>query len=316
VILYYSRNIAIASLIGVGIAVLFSPLLDFLQRWLKLKRGFAALLLIALLFLFFSTLMFLFGWILTDQVQSLIENLPETSEIIQQKMTGMATQFPWVREQIAEIDFAAAAQKSLQYIVSGTMISFTAIGGVLFSLIIGIYLAVDKDFYFAGLVRAFKPSHRKRARDILVKCAHVVRVWFRAQLIDMAIIGLITTAGLWMVGVQYWSLFGVLTAILGIIPYVGVIIVVTITSLITLTSNPSQVPWVLLVFFVTQQVEGNIVLPMVMNGQAEVPEALLIIVMLFFGFWFHLLGVFIAPPLLAVFICLYRELYLPAIEKA
>jgi len=86
-------------------------------------------------------------------------------------------------------------------------------------------------------------------------------------------------------------------------------IVVVIVSFITLASDPSQVPWVLLVFIITQQIEGNVVLPWVMKGQAEIPEALLIIVMLFFGFWFGLLGVFIAPPLVAVMICLYRNLY-------
>ncbi len=82
----------------------------------------------------------------------------------------------------------------------------------------------------------------------------------------------------------------------------------------TLASDPSQVPWVLLVFIITQQIEGNLVLPWVMKGQAEIPEALLIIVMLFFGFWFGLIGVFIAPPLVAVVICLYRNLYITAIE--
>jgi predicted PurR-regulated permease PerM len=52
-----------------------------------------------------------------------------------------------------------------------------------------------------------------------------------------------------------------------------------------------------------------------MKGQAEIPEAILIVVMLFFGFWFGLLGVFIAPPIVAVIICLYRELYIPSIER-
>jgi predicted PurR-regulated permease PerM len=51
------------------------------------------------------------------------------------------------------------------------------------------------------------------------------------------------------------------------------------------------------------------------KGQAEIPEALLIVVMLFFGSWFGLLGVFVAPALVAVFICLYRNLYLQAIER-
>jgi predicted PurR-regulated permease PerM len=36
--------------------------------------------------------------------------------------------------------------------------------------------------------------------------------------------------------------------------------------------------------------------------------------MLFFGFWFGLTGVFIAPPLVAVILCLYRNLYITAIE--
>lgn len=113
-----------------------------------------------------------------------------------------------------------------------------------------------------------------------------LRVRFRAQLIDMAIIGAITTVGLLLVGVNYWALFGLLTAIFGIIPYVGVMLVVILVSLVTLASDPGQLPWVLLVFFITQQIEGNIVLPMVMKGQAEIPEAVLIVVMLFFGSWF------------------------------
>ena len=65
---------------------------------------------------------------------------------------------------------------------------------------------------------------------MLVKSARVVRVWFRAQLIDMAIIGAITTVGLLLVGVNYWALFGLLTAIFGIIPYVGVMLVVVLRA--------------------------------------------------------------------------------------
>jgi hypothetical protein len=53
-------------------------------------------------------------------------------------------------------------------------------------------------------------------------------------------------------------------------------------SLITLASDTSQVPWILLVFTITQQIEGNLNLPWVMKGQASIPTVLLLIVMLFF----------------------------------
>lgn len=311
--LYFSRLIVLTALIGIGIGVLLSPALDRLQRF-KLKRGYAALLVIFGLFLLFTAVFSIFGWVIVDQASSMVEGWPETSQKIQTRMENLFERFPSVAQELREFNFGSTAQRAAQSIVKGMQASAVAVGGAVFAFIIGIYLAVDSDYYFKGLVRAFKPEKRKKAQETLRKCANVVRVWFRAQLIDMAIIGVITSLGLWIVGVRYWAVFGLLTAILGIIPYVGTIIVVAITSLVTLANDPSQVWWVLLVFFVTQQVEGNIVLPLVMKGQVQIPEAVLLIVMLFFGFWFGLLGVFVAPALVAVGICLYRELYLPRVE--
>ena len=314
VVLYASRMIVIASLIGVGIGVLFSPALDRIQKWLKFKRGYGALLLILGIVTLTATILTFFGWVIVDQVNALTEGLPGFSIKLRATLEKMFDKFPWMLQQVKDFDYAGAAQITLQYFLLGAKTTFIAISGVVLAVIIGFYLAVDADSYFNGTVRAFPPKHRDCAQEVLKKCSHVVRVWFRAQLIDMAIIGLITTLGLWIVGVKYWALFGLFTAILGIIPYVGVMIVVVVVSLITLATDASQVPWVLLVFFITQQIEGNVVLPMVMKGQAEIPEALLMVVMLFFGFWFGLLGIFVAPPIVAVMICLYRELYIPAIE--
>ncbi len=309
-----SSLVVIAALIGIGIGVLLSPLLDLIHKKLKLKRGYGALLFILGVAILTLTILAFFGWIIVDQANALIAGLPEYSTQLRGTLERLFDRFPWMLEQIKDFDFAATLQNAFQFILKGAQASVVAVGGAIFALIIGIYLAVDGDYYFNGAVRAFPPKLRQRASKLLVKCSHVVRVWFKAQLISMLIVGLITTIGLWIVGVQYWALFGLLTAILGIIPYVGVMIVVVVVSLITLATDPSQVPWVIVVFLVTQQIEGNVVLPMVMKGKAEIPEALLIIVMLFFGFWFGLLGVFVAPPLVAVMICLYRELYLPAIE--
>lgn len=313
---YFSRLILLTALIGVGIGVLISPLLDAFKRWFKLRRGFGALLLILLLLIIVAIVVALFGWVIAEQAQELTEKLPNLGPAIREQLERIFERFPWILTHIKSIDYAGAIQKGLEYLFMGAKSSASAIGGVIFAIIIGVYLSVDAKYYFEGTVRAFPPRRRDKASELLQKSARVLRVWFRAQLIDMALIGVITTIGLSIVGVRYWALFGLLTAILGIIPYVGVMIVVVITSFITLASDASQVPWVLLVFFITQQIEGNVILPMVMKGQAEIPEALLIIVMLFFGYWFGLLGIFVAPPLVAVMICLYRNLYLPQIEAS
>lgn len=314
-VLYFSKTIVLAALIGVGVGVLLSPLLDLFQRWFRLRRAYGAILIILIFLVLAGTVLGLFGWVITDQINALVDGMPELTSKLRGQLTFVFERFPWMLEQIKGFDAASSIQAGLNYFIIGAQAGVSAIGGVVFALFIGLYLAVDRDFYFKGIVRAFPPAHRKKAESVFLKSAKVVRVWFRAQLIDMLLIGLITTVGLWMVGVAYWAVLGLLTALLGIVPYVGVMIVVVIASLLTLASDPSLVPWVMLVFFVTQQIEGNLILPLVMKGQVEIPEALLIVVMLFFGFWFGLLGVFVAPPMVAVMICLYRTLYLPRIEK-
>ncbi len=315
VVLYFSMEIVIITLIGIGLGVLLSPLLDKIQKRLRIKRGYAALIVILSSILTFLLGGFLFGQVIFEQADALAKGMPEFTIMFQDQLKIIFQRYPFVIDAIKDFDFPSAAQTVFGFLFKGAQAGSFAIGGFIFAMILGIYLAVDSKTYFNELVRAFYPEQREKARDILLKCATVVRAWFRAQLLDMAIIGLMTTIGLWIVGVKYWALFGLLTAILGIIPYVGIIIVLALVSFIVLVSEPSQFGWVLLVFFITQQIEGNIVLPMVMKGTVEIPEAFLIITMIFFGFWFGLLGVFIAPPTVAVLLCLYRNLYLSRIER-
>lgn len=314
-ILYFSIDVVIITLIGIGMGVLLSPLLDQIQKRLKIRRGFAALLVIISTLIMFSLGSFFFGQVIYEQANALFKGMPEFSDLFRKRLEALFQQFPFVIGYIKDFDIPAALQTAFGYLFKGAQMGSFAIGGFLFAMILGVYLAVDSKNYFDELVRAFHPRHRQEAEEVLIKSATVVRAWFRAQLLDMAIIGLLTTIGLWIVGVQYWALFGLLTGLLGIIPYVGILIVLSTVSFIVLISEPSQFGWVLLVFFITQQIEGNLILPLVMKGTVEIPEAFLIITMLFFSFWFGLIGIFIAPPTVAVLLCLYRSLYLAKIES-
>jgi predicted PurR-regulated permease PerM len=91
--------------------------------------------------------------------------------------------------------------------------------------------------------------------------------------------------------------------------------VVFAASLITLSTDPSKIPWVLAIFAITQQVEGDVILPLVMKGGAQLPVVPLLIFMLFLGSFFGIIGVFIAPPLLAVLRTLYIDIYLPYVNS-
>ena len=312
---YYSRHLILISSIGIGIGVLITPWFRVLTYRYKIPRFLSILIVILLTTLFFLLTLGSIIYLVADQVQSLQERWPEIQENSTKVISNTFERFPWIQQQLHEINFASYLKTSAQNILKGFKLSVIVIGAGVFAVVMGFYTAVNAEEYFEKMIMAFYPKYRTRAREILSQCAKVIRIWFRAQLIDMAIIGGLTGIGLKLVNVEYWAVFGLLTAVLGIIPYLGMIMVVLTTILITLSTDPSKVPFVFLVFFITQQLENHLILPLAMKGGAELPVVPLIIFMMFMGSFFGVLGVFIAPALFSIIRVLYIELYLQQIGK-
>lgn len=315
ILAYFARNILITSLIGLGIGALISPLLKKLRTKFNMPRALSALIVFFGILLVVSGILMSIYFLVSDQFNSLAERSPQIYQNIEQWIVNLFERYPWIKEQIQEFDIGKTAQQSAMNLLKGFRIGFIAISGAIFALLIGLYTAVHSKEYFDSAIEAFPPKYRNKATDVLISCAQVLQDWFKAQLLDMVIIGVITALGLWLCNVQYWAVFGLLTAVMGIIPYVGIILVVLAASLITLASDPSQIVWVLLVFGTTQQLEGNVIIPLVMKGKVKLPEVPLLIFMLILGNFFGILGVFIAPPLFAILRTIYIQVYLPYIEK-
>lgn len=315
-LLVFAQLIVVAVLVGVGAGVILAPALHYMHGRLHIPHGLAAALVATL----GVVLLGLIGWsifaVVDSQLSLLAERAPELMQRLQGRLQALLSRYPWLRQNVASMDLAASAGGVGALLFSGAWSGIGVLSALVFAAVIGLYVAVEARSYRQGLVRAFPASRRTRVERLLRLSASTIRTWFRAQLLDMLIVGTLTSIGLWAVGADYWLLFGVLTGLFGIIPYVGIAIVVVFAGLITLASDPSRLPWVLGVFLATQQLEGNLILPLVMRGSVRLPAAPLLVFMLLMGSWAGLLGVLIAPPLFAVLCLLYRELYLPAADAA
>ena len=315
VLLIFAQLIVVAVLVGVGVGVILSPHLQTLHRRLHIPRGLAAALVAVAGIALISVVAWSIFSVVDAQLALLAERMPGLLQRLQGLVQSVLSRYPWLEQNFAALDLASSAGGVGAFVFKGAWSSVGVISALLFAIVIGLYVAVESDEYQKGMLRGLPPRHREKAQDFSHKAAATVRNWFDAQLLDMLIIGSITSLGLWVVGVDYWLLLGVLTSLLGILPYIGIAIVVIFAALLTLASDPSQLPWVLAVFLATQQLEGNVILPMVMRGRAQLPAAPLLVVMLLMGTWAGLLGVLIAPPLFAVMLLAYREFYLPRIES-
>lgn len=315
-LLVCARVIVVSVLVGVGLGVILAPLLRLMQRWLRIPTGLA----VALVAIVGLGALAGLGWGLFSVVESqaamLADRMPDLVGRLQGNVQALLSRYPWIERNFASVDIAGSASQVGGALFKGAWSGLATLSALVFAMVISIYVAAEASAYHEALRRAFPQPHRQRAGELLRESAATVRVWFRAQLIDMVIVAILTSVGLGLFGVDYWLLLGVLTGLFGIIPYVGIAIVVVFASLLALASEPAQLPWVLGVFLLTQQIEGHLILPLVMRGRAQLPAVPLLVFMLLMGSWAGLLGVLIAPPLFAVLCLLYRELYLPRMDGA
>jgi len=313
--IYVSSDVIFTGLIGVGIGVLLAPVLTFFQKRLRVPRSLAAVLCLVIFLILAALFFWVLGHLVSGQFAKLSEASPQLIANLKQRLVALSDQYPTIAQQIQGFNLQDTLSSSMDRVFVGVKSSVFAISSLAIAIFLGLYTAVDSEEYFDSASGIFPKSKRQRARAIAEKCARVLRLWFKAQLIDMAIIGVSVAIVLRIVGMEFWAVFALLTAVLCIIPYAGILIVILLAALVTLASDPSRVWAVVIGIFLVQQLEANVVLPRVMRDLAELPELPLLVFMLLMGSWFGIVGVFIAPALLAILKTIYHEVYQPWIDS-
>ena len=105
---------------------------------------------------------------------------------------------------------------------------------------VGLFLAADPLAYREGIVALVAPPGQERARWVLNQLGQTLRSWMVAQLLSMAVIGLLTMLGLWLLGVPLVVVLGVIAALLTFIPNLGPILAAAPAILLGFAMTPLQ----------------------------------------------------------------------------
>lgn len=315
VVAFLTRTYLFAALIGIGFGVLIAPAMTLLQHRFKIPRGLSAFAMMLLILGGIAGISYGMFVLLSEQFQSLVSRAPQIADTARQQLDSIFGRVPWLEQQVRELNLGQAARSAATTFFQGVQASLAALVGFVLVVTIAIYVAINSREYFRGVLSLFPAYQRPKAAEVLRESATVLRKWFRSQLVVMLISGGLTTLALWILGIEYWLLLGVLTGVLGIIPYIGAFITVFATAAVTLGSEPEKIWWVLGLYLGIQQLEGDVTIPLVMRGGVHLPEVHMIVFMLVMGSLIGILGVFIAPPLLAVLRTVYLMTYVPVMNR-
>jgi predicted PurR-regulated permease PerM len=237
---------------------------------------------------------------ISDQAGQLAERIPEAMRRLQENLrtwdwsSRMLEQKERIKALLPDDPNAAGLAGSF---FSST---FGAAGNLVIALAVGVFLAISPHVYVDGLVSLIPVQRRVRARQILDAVASSLRSWLTAKLVAMLAIGVLTTLGLWLLGIDFAFILGVLAALLSFIPNIGPLIALIPAALIGLISGPDKLLYVVVLYAGVQLVESYVLTPFLQQSMVDLPPALTIGVQVVLGVLAGALGLIFAAPLTAV----------------
>jgi predicted PurR-regulated permease PerM len=151
-----------------------------------------------------------------------------------------------------------------------------------------------------GFIALFRPEMRAKVTEAVQELSAQMLSWALGTFIGMITIFLLVWIALSLLGVEGAFLIALLSGVLEIVPVLGPIASGGIAVLAALAQSPELAIWTFLVFVVIQQIEGQILIPVVMSGRLELHPVSVIFAVLTMGALFGIVGIFLATPAVAL----------------
>ena len=317
---YRTSGVILAFLLTILLSIILSAPVNYLARrgW---PRTWGVLAVIAAL----AAMLWLFGLALVPAVETqsreFVEAFPtlleEALALVNrlQSFFGLGTQIGLDPQSLSSVgrEFLTGSTVSTAAGVGLTAATVVSLAVVVF--ISTIYLVIRPEPWVNGFVSLFPAGWRQRTREVLQILYQTVQRWFLGQLAAMTFIAVFWAISLSLIGVPFALLLGIFSGLISFIPYLGALISVVLPVLLALISDPFSAVWVILAFIIIQQIEGNLLQPIVMSRAVDLHPALVIFAILVMGTLFGLIGVFLAVPLVAALQVLVRELWVQKMDQ-
>jgi len=173
------------------------------------------------------------------------------------------------------------------------------VGGITFVLaviVLSFYLTVSRDGVSKFLVAIFPEALEKKTLSLYTRTKARIGKWFQAQLLLSLVVGTLAFIGLSLLGVKYALVLGLIAGVLELIPVVGPIFAGALAVSIGLTSSLTLGMYTLLLFLGIQQLENNVLVPLVMRRHTGVHPVMILISILGGAQIAGLVGVLLAVP--------------------
>ena len=294
----------------------------------SLRRTLALLITMVAILLVLALVFWLLIPQVIDTVQSLWPKLKEFFTNVETSVSGFLSENPqlmqWVKENtgIERLNLAELVQKaismigsSVSTILAGTLSAIGSISGAMVNVVIGIVFAIYCLFQKETLARqgkkllyAFLPE---KFSDEVIRIMRLTNSTFSnflsGQCVEVCILGCLFAVAMAIFRMPYIPLVSVLVAVTAFIPVVGAWVGCILGAFFILVANPLQAVWFVIMFFVLQQIENNLIYPRVVGTSIGLSGMWVLVAVAVGGELMGVAGMFLMIPIASVLYTLLQE---------
>lgn len=303
-ILYFGKALFVPLSFALLIALILFPICKRLEKN-KWPRGIAIAAALLIVVLIFIALLCLLLW----QLNYLKNDLPVLLQKIQQALHEMQQ---WVNGKIGvvlnvETDWMENAARNSGSSV-GDLIKAVVknMGSFLFSLFIipgftALFL-YHREHFVLFIKSLIDEKHHPRLHVILHEASYAYHQYIVGLLKVYLIVGTLNSIGLLLLGVEHAILFGMLTAFMTMIPYIGIIISSLLPITVAwITTNSFFYPLAIVgIFTFVQYLENAVIFPKVVGRQMNVSTWAILVALLAGGILWGVSGMVLFMPFVAI----------------
>ena len=301
--LFFVRTILVPFFVGIILAYLLYPVLNFLRKR-NISKTYSLYILSILFILTITVVSVLVIPNFLNELELLTKKIPEYIQTVDEYIDFLNTEYrrinmPAAVKEVVDRTLKRAEEQMIDFMEGITERVINSLG-VLFSLIIApfitYYILTDLGKLKRGMLKYIPVSKRSLILAISIEINRIFSGYLRGQLWVSIIVGILSSIGLFIFQVRFYIILGFFAGVFNMIPFIGPIIGSIPAVFITILSTPEKTISIIIMFLVIQQLESSLISPRIISGRVGLHPLVLIFSLLvgakIMGIW----GVLLAVP--------------------
>ncbi|MBT1701769.1 AI-2E family transporter [Chryseosolibacter indicus] len=302
--IYLAKGIIMPFFFAILLATLLLPITKFLKR-----LGVGKIPSIVLSLLVSLSILGIVVYFFSTQIANFLADFPAMEKRFNQLLWSA---HQWVFENFnigmrAQKEYLSDTAEKMKtqspQLIGRTFVTLTeVISYVIFLPIYTFLILYHKDMIKRFMIEIFKDGNKEKVSDVLHESQVISQQYITGLLIELCIVFALNTVGFFILGIKYAVFLALLSAILNIVPYIGMLIANIFCMIVTLMSsqNPVDAIWVVAILSGVQLIDNNILMPLIVGNKVKLNALAIILGVVISGALAGIAGMFLAIPALAV----------------